>query len=89
MVTRVPVAFAEDTAEHTRSALNGGHFDCVDLICVLDPAGRLEGVVPLAVLCGCAIGTLTARTTRLRILSSVTPRIPSPNLSPASGGEER
>lgn len=50
MVARVPVALPEDTAEHTRSTLHGGHFDCVDLICVLDHEGRLEGVVPLAAL---------------------------------------
>jgi magnesium transporter len=50
MVTRVPIANSSNTVAEARSALSGQSFECVDLICVVDAAGRLAGVVPLVVL---------------------------------------
>ena len=50
MVTRVPIARGTDTVQTVRSALSDKSFESVDPICVVDPSGRLDGVVPLTVL---------------------------------------
>lgn len=50
LVLRVPRAGSDDSVEQVRSALSGAHFDCVDVVCVVDTEGRLQGVVPLPLL---------------------------------------
>jgi magnesium transporter len=74
MVTRVPVAQRDATAEHVRLQLHGGHFDCVDLVCVVDHEGRLDGVVPLTALLA---ARAAQKLTHLMILPapSVTPEV--------------
>ena len=54
MVRNVPTAGHNQTADEVRGTLFGKHFDCVDLVCVLDEEGRLEGVVPVAALLAAA-----------------------------------
>ncbi|HET7688044.1 MAG TPA: magnesium transporter [Candidatus Macondimonas sp.] len=50
MVGGVPRARPEQTAGEVVDALRGRSYDCVALLCVLDPEDRLLGVVPIAAL---------------------------------------
>ncbi len=43
----VPRAAPEDTVRQLRARLSGQRFDSVDLVCVVDEAGLLRGVVPI------------------------------------------
>ncbi len=45
MVTRIPLATPGTTAGAVIDALQGREFDCADTIFIVDPAGRLEGIV--------------------------------------------
>jgi magnesium transporter len=48
LVSRVPVARPGDTVTAVLAGLRGRVYDCADTVYVLDPSGRLEGMVPLA-----------------------------------------
>ena len=50
LVGGVPRARPEQTAGEVLDALRGRSYDCVAMVCVLDPEDRLLGVVPMAVL---------------------------------------
>ena len=46
-VRRVPLAAAGDRAASVLAQLPGREYDCVDAVYVVDPDGRLDGIVPL------------------------------------------
>jgi magnesium transporter len=48
LARRVPTAAPDETAGAVRARLAGAEWDAVELVCLLDPEGRLAGAVPLA-----------------------------------------
>lgn len=47
MVRRLPTAAASDTAAQVRERLSGSTFDYAGAVFIVDPSGRLKGIVPL------------------------------------------
>lgn len=74
MVRNVPTAQRNMTAEEVRRRLHEAHFDCLDLVCVLDDEERLDGVVPLAALFAAQGGQRIAQL-MIKPAPSVTPEV--------------
>jgi magnesium transporter len=60
LVTRVPRAAPDERADAVLARLAGQVFDCAESVCVLGPAGDLEGLVPLTRLLAAAPGARLA-----------------------------